>query len=398
MNFIRTINPACLPVFYLLLLVFPNACTDANSRSGAHTPPHSPALDDPKLRQLVSEFDRFFADSMAGSNTPGAAVVIVKDSVVIFQRGYGVKSTKSTDAVDVHTVFRLGSLSKGFTAVLAAMLVKDSALRWEDPIIRYVPEFRLSSPEQTRQIQLSHLLSHTTGLPYHAFTDMIERGYDTRTIAARFSKLKLFGKPGERFSYQNAAFSLVGEAMQVATGKPFPALIRDKIFQPAGMRDASADWVSIRRNPDVALPHDLTAAGWIPDTITARYYNSAPAGGINASIADMGQWLILLLGHRPDIIDTAALNQVFQPVVRTYNERRYFRMWSGSREAWYGKGWRVLVNGADTIVYHGGSVNGYRGEIALDRRNGIAICALFNASTALSSACVPAFFERFRKQ
>jgi beta-lactamase class C len=277
------------------------------------------------------------------------------------------------------------------------MLVQEGKLHWDDRVTRYVPEFALSSADQTREISLAHLLSHTTGLPYHAYTDMIESGYTLQEIAAKFATLPLYGKPGEIYSYQNAAFSLAGEAIRIATGKTYPQALTEKIFKPAGMHTASADWVSIRRNTNKALPHNFSYAGWIPDTITTRFYNAAPAGGVNASASDMGQWLLVLLGHRPDIVSEATLNEVFRPVVRTYKERRYFRAWPGPKEAYYAHGWRVLVSGQDTIVCHGGAVNGYRGEIAIDRKNGIAICALFNASTDMVGTCIPAFFERFRK-
>ncbi|MCC6462812.1 MAG: beta-lactamase family protein [Saprospiraceae bacterium] len=397
MNVIVALRRALLPAFAILAAFGFHACTDATSRTSVASNPFPAALRDPDLQALVTEYDRFFADSMSGSHTPGAALVIVKDSVVIFQRGYGLKSTRGQDSAGVHTVFRIGSLSKGFAGVLTGILVQEGQLNWDDRIIRYVPEFKLSSPEQTRQITLSHLLSHTTGLPYHAYTDMIESGFTLKDIAPRFERLRIYGKPGEAFSYQNVAFSLVGEAMQFATGKTYAEVLNDKIFKPAGMQTASADWESIHRNTDKAMPHHSSGAGWVPDTISRRFYNAAPAGGVNASIADMGQWLKVLLGYRPDIVSKTTLDRVFQPIIRTNNERRYFRHWSGNKEAWYGMGWRVLVNNNDTIVYHGGAVNGFRGEIALDRRHGIAICALFNASTELPSASIPAFFERYRR-
>jgi len=387
----------CVLFFIALVAVCTGACTSATSSTTAQAPPPPAALRDPNIRALIDNYDRFFADSMLLTQTPGAAVVIVKDSTIIFQRGYGVKRAGSVDSVDANTVFRIGSLSKGFAGVLTGILVQEGKLRWDDRVVRYVPEFALSSPGQTREISLAHLLSHTTGLPYHAYTNMIEAGYDLRDIAAMFGHLPLHGKAGEIYSYQNAAFSLAGEAIRVATGKTYPQALTEKIFRPAGMTNASADWISIRRNQNKAMPHNFSYAGWIPDTITTRFYNAAPAGGVNASINDMGQWLRVLLGHQPDIVSETTLNEVFRPVVRTYKERRYFRAWPGPKEAYYAHGWRVLVSGSDTIVCHGGAVNGFRGEIAIDRKNGIAICALFNASTDMPGLCIPAFFERYRK-
>lgn len=379
----------------LFSLVLGLACTQVSSRNTREAPLPA-ALRNPHLKALIAEYDRFFSDSMTGSQTPGAALVIVKDSVVIFQRGYGLRAANAPDSVDANTVFRIGSLSKGFAGVLTGILVEEGKLHWEDAISEYVPEFALVSPEQTKQTHLSHLLSHTTGLPYHAFTNMIEAGYDLRTIASKFSSLPLNGKAGQVFSYQNAAFSLIGEAMRSVTGRSYPDLLTRKIFGPAGMRTASADWESLHRCMDFALPHLYTGARWVPDSITHRFYNAAPAGGVNASITDMGQWLLLLLGHQPKVVSSGTLDKVFEPVIKTNNERRYFRRWGRHWEAWYAMGWRVLKSGDDTLIYHGGSVNDFRSEIAFDRRDGIGICVLFNAATPLANTCIPAFWEQYQ--
>ncbi|MBK6932575.1 MAG: beta-lactamase family protein [Saprospirales bacterium] len=388
-------GPRIGALFLLFFLIASGACTHVASRESKQAP-LPPALRNPHLRALLAEFDRFFADSMARSQTPGAALVIVKDSVVVFQRSYGLKaSNRPSDTIGPNTVFRIGSLSKGFAGVLTGILVEDGQLRWDDPILRYVPEFRLSSPEQTRQVQLAHLLSHTTGLPYHAYTNLVEAGYDLRFIAGQFARLPLQGNPGAVFSYQNAAFSLIGEAMEASTGKTYAELLMKKIFRPAGMIHASADWESIRRCADLALPHVYTGAGWLPDTLTRRFYNAAPAGGVNASIADMGQWLLVLLGHKPGVVSAGTLNQVFQPRIKTNNERRHFNRWAGPKEASYAMGWRILVQETDTLVYHGGSVNDFRSEIAFHRADGIGICILFNSASPLANTCIPAFWERY---
>jgi len=382
------------------LLLIAQACTNATSQESKayrYLSSETPALRNPHLRSLVAEFDRYFADTMALTGTPGAAVVIVQDSMVLFQRGYGLRVNNRLDSVDAHTVFRIGSLSKGFAGVLTGMLVHEGVLHWDDRIVQYVPEFSLSKPDNTGQVQLTHLLAHTTGLPYHAYTNLIEAGYDMRTIAARFARLPLRGVPGTVFSYQNAAFSLVGEAMQTATGKSYPDLLSEKIFAPIGMRDASADWLSIQRNPNTARPHVYSRRrGLQPSAITKRFYNAVPAGGVNASAADMGQWLIALLGHRPDVLPKAVLDEVFRPNVKTDGERRYYRRWGKPMEPHYGMGWRVLTHETDTIIYHGGSVNNFRSEIAFDRRDGIGICVLFNSNSPLASACIPVFWEKYR--
>jgi beta-lactamase class C len=349
------------------------------------------------LQAMLDDYDRYFTDSLQITQTPGAAVVVVKDSQVVFIKGYGQKSSADPDPVDINTVFRIGSLSKGFAGVLTGILVQNGLLKWDEPVQKNYPEFNLRDPKQAKRIQIKHLLSHTCGLPYHAYTNLIEAGYDVpKIIREYFPKAPLAGKEGAVFSYQNVAICAIEEVMRSATGQSYQDLLQEKIFRPAGMRNASCDFSSIRYSQNRALPHNFTGYSWVPDSISTRYYNSAAAGGVNASINDMGAWLKLLLNNRPDIITENTLNEVFQPFIKTYNERRYFSHWQGSKEAFYAMGWRVLENQQDTIIYHAGYVNGFKGEIALNRKDGIAICVLFNANTDLSQACIPAFFNRWR--
>jgi beta-lactamase class C len=114
---------------------------------------------------------------------------------------------------------------------------------------------------------------------------------------------------------------------------------------------------------------------------------------MNASITDMGEWLKLLLGNYPEIMDGQSLDEVFAPRVNTRRDYRYYNKWPGFRDSHYAIGWRVLDLGDRTLVHHGGYVNGYRSEIAIDRENKIAICALFNSPCAYAKEVVPNFFE-----
>jgi len=351
----------------------------------------------PRIQAVLDDYHRFFSQEMALTQTPGAAVVIVLDSQVVLMQGYGKRVVGRPDSVDIHTVFRIGSLSKGFAGVLTGRLVQDRVFAWEDPVQRYFPGFTLRDHAQAKRIRLWHLLSHTTGLPYHAFTNLIEAGYDTpRIISDYFPKAPICGVEGTFFSYQNVAFCAIEEVMKNATGKTYQELLVEKIFQPAGMTTASCDFNTMQTCGNKACPHfRISNTAWNADTISPLYYNSAAAGGVNASIADMGEWLKVLLGNKPEIVSAATLDKVFAPVVKTGNERRIMPRWIDRDAASYAMGWRVLQHENDTIIYHGGYVNGFRGEIALNRRDKVGICVLFNASSDLSKTCVEAFFDRW---
>jgi beta-lactamase class C len=388
-----------LCLLFVLLCAGPSCIEQKTDKTTSKSEPAvRPPIENPWLDSVRIAYDRYFTDAMKQTHTPGAAVVLVQDSTVVFCKGYGMRSNGGLEPADAHTVFRIGSLSKGFASVLTGMLVQDGYLKWDDPVQKYFPEFALKDSAQARRVRIKHLLSHTTGLPYHAYTNLIEEGRDIRNIAGYLAKVKIFAKEGELFSYQNAAYSLIEEVMLGATGKRYPELLQEKIFGPAGMTSGSATYEAMMAHSNRAAPHQQVDSNtWINKEITAKYYNTAAAGGVNASIRDMGEWLKLLLGRKPRTIADSTLDAVFKPVILTHNERRHFSNWPGRKEAWYALGWRVLKYDSSEIVYHGGYVDGFRGEIAFDRREKIGICVLFNAASEMSGTCIPAFLEIFGK-
>lgn len=350
---------------------------------------------DPDFAALTDRYLTHFKSVMSTTKTPGAALVIVKDNSIYVLEGFGVKRVNQSDPVDVNTVFRLGSLSKGISALLTGVMVDKGTLSWSDKLHVYLPEFLLKDAEQSKRVNFKHLLSHTTGLPYHAYTDMVERGWSLDFINKHFKTVDLIGKEGEVYAYQNAVFSLVGEAMEVATGHHVSDLLDLELFQPLGMVNASASHEAFIDSNNYSFGHAGSDGAWGKRKISKKYYNAIPAGGINASIADMAQYLQLILGNRPDLISEGTLDQIFEPLVNTRNKRKYFRRWPFVEESYYGLGHRVVTTKDDMIIYHGGYVNGYKSEISINRKDKIGICLLTNAPSSLSGISIPAFWEQY---
>jgi len=169
------------------------------------------------------------------------------------------------------------------------------------------------------------------------------------------------------------------------------------IFKPLHMHNASTSYEALIQAAKLAKPHFFSSAEEKYVTIknSDKFYNAISAGGINASISDMAQWLELLLGNRPDIISDSSLSTIFNPLVKV-NTRRYSRRW-GARRSDYAMGWRVVNFQGRNIVFHGGYVNAYRSEIAIDRKNKLGICVLFNAPNHYASRIIPQFFTTFYK-
>ena len=352
----------------------------------------------PYTQKVLAQYEAFIERSIRAGNSPGAAVAIVKDSSIIYLKGFGLKQTGEPDSVNINTVFRLGSVSKCFASVLAGTLVNDHLFNWDDPVIKYLPDFALKSKESTEKLTLRHVLSHTIGLPYHAFTNMIEERAPLDTLLKELRYLDLIGEPGKVYSYQNVGYSLIGEVIKVTTHKSFEESLTEKLFLPLHMKNSSASYEAMMNNSNIAKPHLFSRKHWVSIPVSDTYYDVTPAGGVNASIADMALWLKALLGNEQDVLTSATLDQIFEPQVKAKSKNRNFWKWQKPKASYYALGWRVLTFKNDTIEYHGGYVNGYRSEVALDRKNRIAICVLTNSAGNLADQSIPEFFTRFSQQ
>lgn len=345
---------------------------------------------DPFVRASIKEFENFIKLSLTNHQAPGAAIAVVKDTSIIFLNGYGLRETGKPDSIDTQTVFRIGSVSKSVTATLCAVLVNEGVIAWDDLVIKYLPDFKLKSEEATKKLTLRHLLSHTEGLPYHAYTNMVDQSAPIDTLIDDLQDLNLIAEPGKIYSYQNVGFSLIGKIIEAATKKSFEEVITEKLFLPLEMKTSSASFQRILANKNVAIPHKFTTPLKIVDT----YYSVAPAGGINASAQDMGLWLKEVLAQKANILKSDRLDEIFEPQIHATVRNLNFFKWKRVRKSYYGLGWRVITFADnDTLLYHGGLVNNYRCEVAINLKNKIAIALLVNSPSVLANQGIPEFFK-----
>jgi beta-lactamase class C len=357
--------------------------------------PADPILD-AATQTLVERYDAFVRQRHQAEQFPGAAVVMVKDGRVIFSKGYGVRSLYSQDSVNTNTVFRLASLSKGFAAVLAGMLVQDGHFQWDDPVIKYVPEFRLRGTEQTEALSIRHVLSHTTGLPRQAYSNLIESGQSYRAARQQLREVRLTHSPGLHYNYQNVAYSLVGDVIEQSSQLRFEEQLYKRIFLPLGMRQAGAGYGNFMLDTsNVAWPHKYIKEAYQRIPVSRHYYELAPAAGVNASVEDMGAWLLFLLGHRPELMRREALETLFSQQIAVPLSEGNYSNYPLATEAWYGLGWRGVMSHGRKVIFHGGYVNGFRTEIAFIPTEDVGIAVLSNSPSGFINASMPKFLELY---
>lgn len=352
------------------------------------------------LKEALADY---FEKAIARGEIVGAGVSIVKGDSIEISEGFGKRNIKNNQEVDGETVFRLGSLSKGFAGVLAAYLNCEGELDWSDKVSDYVPEFKLGDRNNTDQITLATILSHTSGAPYHSYTNLVEEGLSLTEIARRFQDVKPLDKPSHTYSYQNAMFALCGEMMHQETGQDIRTLLSNTFFKPLGMNHISMKYDDLAQNENVAMPYSKKRYGWRSLKLNHNYYNAVAAGGINASATDMAKWMELLLGHHPEIMDQSALQDAFNPYVEIGGRSKYYQRWTGHINSYYGFGWRIHTfkekgtTEEKTIYHHGGSVNNYRNEIALYPEDDLGICVLLNSNSKLAKHVIPDLYDLVKK-
>ena len=245
----------------------------------------------------------------------------------------------------------------------------------------------------TAELSIRNLLSHTSGLVPYAFDNLVEADQDLHTIIDRLHEVDISAPPGELYGYQNVMFSMLDPIARLTTGVPYQVLLEELIFEPLGMKDASAGPVDLEVYPNIAYPHVKTSKGYTTLHPHEGYYKVLPAAGVNASIRDMGHWLLALLGYQPEFMPDTVISNISTPVIYTPLKWQYTRYWKPFRERYYSLGWRIYQYQGRKIMYHGGYIRGYRAEIAFCPSEDVGIAFLQNSPNNLASRCVPTFMD-----
>lgn len=350
-------------------------------------------------QELQLAVKTYFDKAIASGLIVGAGVSIVKGDSIVISEGFGKRNVNLNDKVDGNTIFRLGSLSKGFAGILAANIKDEGKIAWDDKLSDCIPEFALGDRSNTDRITLASILSHSAGAPYHSYTNLVEAGLPLTDIAKRFKDVVPISNPGSIYSYQNALFALSGEMMYKATGETISNSLDYRLFSPLGMCSTTMDHESLVSAENVALPHSKRRYGWRANKLRNNYYNAIAAGGINASALDMAKWLRFLLGHNPEVMNKSAIGEAFKPQIEIKGRSKYYQRWPGHISSHYGLGWRIhKVSEADTkrertIWHHGGSVNNFRNEIAVYPEADLGICVLLNNNSRLAKTVIPDLYN-----
>ena len=285
-----------------------------------------------------------------------------------------------------------GQAAAQLVGAVAALLVHDRKQQWDTPLITLLPQYHIGTEPASKDMTLRHVLSHTTGLMPHAYSNMLDAGVAYDKIQEKFQEIPTVCPPGRCYGYQNVVFSLVSDVVKVSEHQTYEEFVQTRILTPLGMKNASLGLEGYAGRENVSAPHQFGGEHWRVATTNAAYYTVGPAAGVNASVEDMMLWAQANLGAFPAVLPPEVLAEQHAPVVETPSGN-YFNRWPRLEKAWYGLGWRVFDYGGRRVIHHGGGVRGFRSEVVLVPELDIAMVVLFNAETPVANEVVPMFLD-----
>jgi CubicO group peptidase (beta-lactamase class C family) len=264
-------------------------------------------------------FDAYVERVLRTFDVPGAAVAIVKNGHIILAQGYGVRRLGHPERVDADTRFGIASNTKLFTATALALLVEQGKLAWDDPVIRYLPDFAMYDPYVTRELTVRDLLVHRSGLGLGA-GDLLwwpASTYDRAEIARRLRFIKPATSFRSAYAYDNVLYLVAGQLIEKLSGMSWEEFVRTRILVPVGMTSSTVRHSDAAGTGNVATTH-AEVNGVVRPIAPMASDNTNPAGGVNASATDMARWMIVQMDSgRIAAADGSPERRLFAPASTT---------------------------------------------------------------------------------
>jgi CubicO group peptidase (beta-lactamase class C family) len=309
-------------------------------------------------QNLDSRMDQI-VQSYVGNQQFMGSVLVARGSDLLFSKGYGSANLEWDIPNTPATRFRLGSVTKQFTAASILLLEEHGKLSVNDPVKKYLPD----APAAWDKITIFHLLTHTSGIPnFTAFPDYSKTEpfpVTPEQLVSRFRDKPLDFEPGEKWSYSNSGYALLGYLIEKVSGSTYQRFLTDNIFTPLAMKDSGYD------SNTAVIAH--RAAGYTagPNGIenTSFIHMSVPfaAGGLYSTTEDLWKWEQGLFGGK--VLQPASLAKMTTPF-----------------KSDYALGLQVATKNGRKLIDHGGGIEGFNTELAYYPDDKLTVVVLANVN------------------
>ncbi|HLI75965.1 MAG TPA: serine hydrolase, partial [Acidobacteriaceae bacterium] len=303
-------------------------------------------------------------DAVARSYTKGnafmGAVLVAEGDTLLLSKGYGQADAEWNipNAPDVK--FRLGSITKQFTAALVLLLQQDGKLKIEDPVSKYLPD----SPKAWEKITLAELLGHTSGIPNftseHEFMTWRMNPHTVDEEISFFKDRPLEFEPGTKFEYSNSNYEVLGAVIEKVSGRSYGDLLKERLFQPLGMHDTGLDTDELIL-PKRAQGYSPRQGGGLEHAVSESMTVPWAAGSLYSTTGDLLLWERGLFGGK--VLNAASLKQMTTPG-------------KGS----YALGLFVHPQDGVTVVNHGGGIEGFNTDLTYVPEKALTVVVLGNVN------------------
>jgi len=275
---------------------------------------------------------------------PGAAIIVRKNGQTVIRKGYGLADLELQVPVEPDMVFRLGSITKQFTAVSILILAQEGRLGLQDEITKFLPDY----PTQGRKITIEHLLTHTSGI--QSYTDMAEwlplwrKDFSVKELVDLFKDKPMQFEPGESWAYNNSGYVLLGAIIDKVSGESYEQFVDGHIFKPLGMKSScygSTERVIPRRVPG----YQMGKGGFVNAPYLSMTQPYA-AGSLLSNVDDLAVWSEAVFSGK--LVKKEWLDKAFTP----------YKLKNGESSG-YGFGWFAADFGGHRSIEHGGGINGF---------------------------------------
>ncbi|KZN65903.1 hypothetical protein N473_10065 [Pseudoalteromonas luteoviolacea CPMOR-1] len=301
--------------------------------------------------------------SELSKNEPGAAALVSQGGEVLFKKAIGRANLELNVPLKAKSVFKIGSITKQFTAAAIMILHERGKLSVHDDIHKYVPDF----PTEGHVVTIEHLLTHTSGIANYTEDHqlMLKEATAPATldeILARFAQHPMKFQPGDNMAYSNTGYVLLGKIIEVVSGQSYAEFIGEHIFQKLGMKNSHYAGRQIIKHH--VSGYDMSADGYV-NTIHIDTAWPHAAGALSSNVFDLNTWYHALANEQ--LISKESYQQMLAPV--TLNDGRI---------STYGYGIAVSTLGDYQVITHSGGINGFVSDALYVPEQSVYVAVLTN--------------------
>ncbi|HEX7115917.1 MAG TPA: serine hydrolase domain-containing protein [Steroidobacter sp.] len=329
------------------------------------------------LSPTAAAIDQVARAAIAAGEVPGLQIAIYKDGVPLLVKGYGLANLELNVPVNDDTVFRIGSITKQFTAAALLLLQEEGKLSLDDKLAKYYPGFPGAA-----DISLKQMLHHTSGLRNYTAEESFRRLDQKQMMPtdqwveyfARMPKTQDF-EPGTAYSYSNTGYFLLGAVIEKVEGKPLAAVFRDRFFVPLGMAhtalDDEKDIV-----PGRAAGYDNDAQGKFRNADFISLSAVGAAGAIRSTASDLVRWNNALFGGK--VLTPASFQAMITPG-KLNDGRTSSSVKKSELDGEYGLGLVLTSLEGRRCIRHHGAIRGFSSVLQQFPEERLTIALLFNS-------------------